>query len=419
VTRLAGSAKLLRAINSSATLAHLLQSGQLTRAELRELTGLSKPTSSEMLRLLTDAGLAVVAGRTAGAPGPTAEIYVPNADAAYAVAVSVRDTTEEDRPDLAIALCDLSGNVRDRAESSVDFSEVFPAEAVAKAVLEACQRADVDTSRVRHVQIGVPGSHDPRTDTIHHVDVPRWGGPGVLADVRSRLITSLGVPAGVATVALENDVNLAAIAERHRGVAAGADSFALLWLGYGIGLATDLGGVLLRGASGGAGEIGYLPLYPAPGAAGPNPAPGIGGPSDLQLLIGGPAVIRLASESGIAAQTSGEAITAAIALGQDRVLEVLAHRIAFALATVVAVLDPPLVVLAGEVAQAGGTKLRDAVVAAMYPATPQPPPGITGGDVQIAVTAVADDAVLLGGLDAGLHALRESLISSLAQPTLD
>jgi len=410
VTRLAGSAKLLRAINSSATLAHLLQSGQLTRAELRDLTGLSKPTSSEMLRLLTDAGLAIVAGRTAGAPGPTAEIYAPNADAAYAVAVSVRDTTEEDRPDLAIALCDLSGNVRDRAESSVDFTEVFPAEAVAKTVLEACQRADVDTSRVRHVQIGVAGSYDPRTDTIHHVDVPGWGGPGVLNDVRSRLFTSLGVPAGVATVALENDVNLAAIAERHRGVAAGADSFALLWLGYGIGLATDLGGVLLRGASGGAGEIGYLPLYHSPA---------VDGPSDLQLLIGGPAVIRLAAESGISAQTSGEAITAAIALGQDRVLEVLAQRIAFALATVVAVLDPPLVVLAGEVAQAGGTKLRDAVVAAMYPAAPRSPPGNTGGDVQIAVTAVADDAVLLGGLDAGLHALRESLISSLAKRTLD
>ena len=410
MTRLAGSAKLLRAINSSATLAHLLQSGQLTRAELRDLTGLSKPTSSEMLRLLTDAGLAIVAGRTAGAPGPTAEIYAPNADAAYAVAVSVRDTTEEDRPDLAIALCDLSGNVRDRAESSVDFTEVFPAEAVAKTVLEACQRADVDTSRVRHVQIGVAGSYDPRTDTIHHVDVPGWGGPGVLNDVRSRLFTSLGVPAGVATVALENDVNLAAIAERHRGVAAGADSFALLWLGYGIGLATDLGGALLRGASGGAGEIGYLPLYHSPA---------VDGPSDLQLLIGGPAVIRLAAESGISAQTSGEAITAAIALGQDRVLEVLAQRIAFALATVVAVLDPPLVVLAGEVAQAGGTKLRDAVVAAMYPAAPRSPPGNTGGDVQIAVTAVADDAVLLGGLDAGLHALRESLISSLAKRTLD
>ncbi len=418
MTRLTGSAKLLRAMNSSATLAHLLQAGQLTRAELRELTGLSKPTSSEMLRLLTEAGLALVAGRTVGAPGPTAEIYAPNPDAAYAVAVSVRDTTEEDRPDLAIALCDLNGKVRDRTECRVDFTEVSPAEAVTKAVIEACQRADIDLARVLRVQIGVAGSYDRRTDTIHHVDVPGWSGPGVLGEVRSRLAGNLGVPRGGATVTLENDVNLAAIAERHRGVVAkghggvaeGAESFVLLWLGYGIGLATDLGGTLLRGAHGGAGEIGYLPLYRASDDADPD---------DLQRLIGGPAVIRLAAEAGIGADTAGDAVTAAIARGADRVLEVLAHRIAFALATVVAVLDPPLVVLAGEVAQAGGAKLRDAVVAAMYPAAPQPPPGITGGDVQIAVTAVADDAVLLGGLDAGLHALRESLISSLALPSLD
>jgi hypothetical protein len=40
-------------------------------------------------------------------------------------------------------------------------------------------------------------------------------------------------------------------------------------------------------------------------------------------------------------------------------------------------------------------------------------------DVRVAVTAVADDAVLLGGLDAGLRAVRESLISSLAEPTSD
>jgi predicted NBD/HSP70 family sugar kinase len=403
VARLAGSAKLLRAMNSSATLAHLLQSGRLTRAELRELTGLSKPTSSEMLRLLTDAGLAVVAGRTSGALGPTAEIYAPNADAAYVVALSVRDTTEEERPGLAVALCDLCGEVRDRAESWVDFDETTPARAVATAVQDACRRSDVDPALVRHVQIGVAGAYDPRTDTIHHVDVPGWGGPGVLGSIRTGMAALAGsAGAGDVTVACENDVNLAAIAERHRGVAAGADSFVLLWLGYGIGLATDLGGRLLRGARGGAGEIGYVPLY----------AEGTAEPGDLQRLIGGPAVIRLAAEAGVTAETSSDAITAVIAGGHGRVLERFAQRIGFVLASVVAVLDPPLIVLAGEVGQAGGTELRDAVVTAMHPATP----ASTTEDVRIAVTAVADDAVLLGGLDAGLHALRESLIGSLAQP---
>jgi predicted NBD/HSP70 family sugar kinase len=410
VTRLAGSAKLLRAMNSSATLAHLLRSGRLTRAELRELTGLSKPTSSEMLRLLTEAGLAVVAGRTSGALGPTAEIYAPNADAAYVVALSVRDTTGEDRPGLAVAMCDFRGEVRERSERWIDFAEVSPGDAVAEAVLETCRRAEVDPGRVRHVRIGVAGAYDHTTDVIHHVDVPGWRGSGVLGAIRSRVTAALG-RLDAPTVALENDVNLAAIAERHRGVAADADSFALLWLGYGIGLATDLGGTLLRGAHGGAGEIGYVPLhsYDEEGAA---------GPVDLQDLIGGPPVVRLAARHGITAPTAEEALTTAIARGRHGVVEVFARRIAFVLASVVAVLDPPLVVLAGEVGRAGGEALRDAVVAAMAQHTTHAELA-SHEDVRVAVTAVADDAVLLGGLDAGLRTVRESLISSLADPTSD
>ncbi len=449
MSRLAGSAKLLRAMNSSATLAHLLQAGQLTRAELRERTGLSKPTSSEMLRLLTDAGLAVVTGRTAGSVGPTAEIYAPNGDAAYAVAVSIRDTLGADRPELATAVCDLSATLRDRTESRVDFARVEPAAAVAKAVAEACDRAGVDRRRVHHVQVGVPGSYDRRTDVLRYVDVSGWDRPGILAEIRA----GLDLPAQ-AMVAIENDVKLAAIAERHRGVAVSAESFGLLWLGTGVGLATDLGGTVLRGSRGGAGEIGYLRL------CGGHPPDWTGGSGDLQDLLGGDAVRALAADCGIAAATPGDAVSAAVAGGVDQFLERLAHRIAFALATVVAVLDPPLVVLAGEVAQAGGARLRDAVAVAMQSATAAPaatpaeprrltaampaeprtakaantapkpraagararntePSGRTDTDLQIAVTAVDDDAVLLGGLDAGLAALHESLISSLAQPSSD
>src|SRR5262245_54395964 len=114
--RPAGSAKLLRAINSSAALSHLLDRGRLTRSDLRELTGLSKPTSSEMLRLLADAGLAMVAGRTSGGPGPTAEIYTPNPDAAYVVALSVREPGDPGRAAIAGVMADLTGTLRARIE---------------------------------------------------------------------------------------------------------------------------------------------------------------------------------------------------------------------------------------------------------------------------------------------------------------
>ena len=68
-------------------------------------------------------------------------------------------------------------------------------------------------------------------------------------------------------------------------------------------------------------------------------------------------------------------------------------------------LDPALVVLAGTVAQAGGARLRDAVAIAIRTAAPL--------EAEIATTSLADDAVLLGAVDAGLAAVREDLIRAV------
>jgi len=383
MARLAGSAKLLRAMNESAALGHLLESGALTRNDLRELTGLSKPTTSEVLRRLTEAGLAVVTGHTTGGPGPNAEIYTANPDAAFAVAVSVRETTGTGRPALAAGMSDLAGTTRARAELAVNFDTTGVETAIRDAITHLCAEAAVPADRLRRVQLAVPGAYNPRTDTIHHVDVPGLDRPGLVGALRR----VLGAPVGV-----DNDVNLAAVAERRRGVAGAADSFALLWFGEGLGLAIDLGGTLLRGASGGAGEIGYMPLSLSPG---PGHRP------DLQDVVGGRAVLALAKEHGIEATTPGQAVT----LATPAMLAELAERIAVGLAVVVAVLDPALVVLAGEVGQAGGTALRDAVRAATRAASPL--------ETEVAVTGLADDAVLLGALDAALAEVREELIRNL------
>jgi predicted NBD/HSP70 family sugar kinase len=376
-------------MNESAALAHLLERGQLTRNDLRELTGLSKPTISEALRRLADAGLASVVGHVSAGPGPNAEVYAANPDAAYTVAVSVRDTVGTDGPALAVAGCDLTGNIRGRVEAEVDLARTDPATAVADAVARLHRETGVPTGRIGHVQIGVTGAYDARTGTIHHVDVPGWSRPGLVRELRERLRTEVGV---------DNDVNLAAMAERSHGVGVHVDGFALLWLGAsGLGLAIDLGGVLLRGARGGAGEIGYMPVH----------TPGGGGSRlNLHNLISGPAVRALAGEFGFTGRTPAEALATAVAAGNDaatRFLAALADRIAVGLAAVVAVLDPGLVVLAGEVGRAGGTALRHAVTAAMARAAP---PLVTS----IAVTSIDGDAVLLGALDAGLAAVREALI---------
>ncbi|MDQ7911400.1 ROK family protein [Phytohabitans sp. ZYX-F-186] len=382
MTRLAGSSKLLRAINESATLALLLDRGTLTRGDLRELTGLSKPTTSEVMRRLTDAGLAVVVGHTSGGPGPSAEIYAANPAAGHAIAISVR---EAGRPHLSAVLCDLAGAEVARAEVA---AAADPLPAVTGLVDDLSRRAGLAPGSTRLVQLALPGSYDPAAGVIRHIDVPGWDRPGLVADLAARL---------GATVAADNDVNLAAIAERHHGVAGAVESFALVWFSGGLGLAIDLGGTLLRGARGGAGEIGYVPVGLGRGAD----------RTDLTDLVGGPAVLRLAGTHGIAAATPEAAVAAAVSSADaGPFLDALAERIAYGLAAVAAVLDPPLVVLAGDVGRAGGEALATRVTAALRATTPLDP--------AIAVTGVPGDPVLRGAQAAANHALRAQIIASSA-----
>jgi predicted NBD/HSP70 family sugar kinase len=390
VSRLAGSSKLLRAMNESAALAHLIDPGNLTRADLRKLTALSTPTISEVLRRLTDAGLVTVVGYNSGRPGPNAEIYAANPDAAYAAAVSVRDIGASGAPSVVAALCDLTGSVRARFESRIDFLQTDPKTALVATVAKLRAETGVPAGKIRHVQVGVAGSYDARTETIRHVEVPGFARTGLVPEIAAALGTHVGV---------DNDVNLAAVAERRRGVGQDADGFALLWLGQdGLGLAIDIGGTLMRGARGGAGEIGYMPLY-APDSTHRK--------VDLQDLVGGPAVLALAHDNGVAGGTPLEVVTNAAA-DPDAAGEFfaqLADRVSVGLAAVIAVLDPSLVVLAGQVAQAGGQTLLAAVNGAILRAAPL--------ESKIAVTTIHDDAVLLGALDAGLIAVREALVASI------
>ncbi|WP_433075391.1 ROK family transcriptional regulator [Dactylosporangium sp. CA-052675] len=381
-------------MNDAAALSHVLERGPLTRGELRDLTGLSKPTISEALRRLTEARLVSVVGYVSAGPGPNAEVYAVNPDAAYAVALSVRSVREPDShgaPTVTAAVTDLAGTVRGRLESAVDFAATDTVAVVADVVDEVCKEAGVARDPVAHVQIAVAGSYDQRGDVLHHVDIPGWGRSGLVEDLRRRLGVTVGV---------DNDVNLAAVAERAHGAGRDAESFTLLWLGEaGLGLAIDLGGTLLRGARGGAGEIGYMP---------------IGAGTDLQTLVGGAAVLELGAAHGFAAPTAAgtmAAVAAGAAEGDPAAAEfvtVLAGRIALGLSAVVAVLDPPLVVIGGEVGRAGGELLGAAVAAALAEAAPL--------DTTIATTRVQDDAALLGAQEAGRASVREALLAGLSRP---
>ena len=292
-----GTPSLLRELNDRAALGLLLGGELLTRSQISEYTGLSKVTVSQMLTRLEERGLVAIAGEQAGGRGPNAALYSVVPSSAYVAGLYV----ESDLVSAAVA--DVTG--RRVAEVSGNPNGVDdPVELVRGTVERACASGGIEARRLSALVIGSPGVVDPRTgDPRLAVNLPAWH-EGALDALKS---------AWHQPIVIENDVNLAAMAERADGAAAGADDFVLVWLGVGLGLATILGGQLHRGTAGAAGEIGYLPVHGAPLHTDiRHPASG-----GFQSLAGGSAVRDLAARHGFAAQTPAEAVQAALA-GTDR-----------------------------------------------------------------------------------------------------
>src|SRR5580693_4287167 len=378
-----GTPSLLRELNDRAALGLLLGGEMLTRSQISEYTGVSKVTVSQMLTRLEERGLVVIAGEQAGGRGPNAALYSVVPSSAYVAGLYV----ESDLVSAAVA--DVTGRRVAEVSGNPNAGE-DPVELVRGTVERACASAGIEVTRLSALVIGSPGVVDPRTgDPRLAVNLPAWH-EGALDALKS---------AWHKPVVIENDVNLAAMAERADGAATGADDFVLVWLGVGLGLATILGGQLHRGTAGAAGEIGYLPVHGAPLHTDiRHPASG-----GFQALAGGSAVRALAAEYGFAAATPAEAVQAAIA-GSEAFLDELAHRVAVGVASVCVVLDPGLVVLGGEVGRAGGAALA-AGVAGICPARPRVVP-----------TGVPDEPVLRGAMLAAVAQARAALLASVADP---
>ena len=286
-----GTPSLLRELNDRAALELLLAEGPLTRAQLSERTGVSKVTVSQMLARLEERALVMIAGEQAGGRGPNAALYSVIPSSAYVAGLYVEFDL------VSVAVADVAGNRV--ADVSMDpHGGDDPVGLVREAIGQACANAGISSETLSAVVIGSPGVLDPRTGAPRlAVNLPTWQ-EGVLDGLREVLHTP---------VLIENDVNLAAMAERAGGTAAGLDDFAFVWLGMGLGLASVIGGQVRRGIGGAAGEIGWMPVHGAPLPVG-NEHPGKAG---LQALAGGLAVQALAAEHGFGGATPADAVAAA------------------------------------------------------------------------------------------------------------
>lgn len=362
-------------------------SGSVSRAEVARRSGLSKPTVSQALAGLLESRLVREVGRESGRKGPGAVLFELNPSSGWVVGLDVG------RHWVRAVLADITGTiVARRDERARARSAATLVTQIGRIAHDVAGDAGLRWAQVTHATVGNPGVLDPSRGKLALApNLPGWGKPGLVEAIRRELGTR---------TSFENDVNLAALGERHLGAGRGVKDFCLLWIGTGVGLGIVIGGELYRGAAGAAGEIGYLPL-------------GAGDPHDravrrrglLEESASGAAVIQAARAAGMRARTA-KSVFAAARRGEPgavQAVEVEAARIALAIAAVVPILDPELVILGGGIARGGGDLLVDPVARELERLSPFRP--------RLRVSELGDDAVLHGAVSVALRAAREELFA--------
>jgi predicted NBD/HSP70 family sugar kinase len=311
--------------SARAVFAVLAEAGSATRPQLAAACGLSKPTVSLAMAELETAGLAARSGTANGATGRSAAVYRLGPQAGCVLAV-----------DLGSTHTDVRGCALDGAVLAVQRTgdELRPADAV-HTVIDALAAAGAGP--LRSVVVAVP-------------DVASQDAQGRSRPATARIRTAfdgLALPPEV-PVQVENNVNCAALAELHEGAARdrGTTGFGYLQIGYGIGLGIVLGGQVLRGANGAAGEVARLPYPWTEGRRAEH--------EGLEAYAGARSLVARAArawgpDDGPRPRTAerlfalaAEGRTTAVALVADHAADV--GRLA---AAVAAVLDPGLIVLGG------------------------------------------------------------------------
>lgn len=200
------------------------------------------------------------------------------------------------------------------------------------------------------IGVGIPSRVDRATGaSVGAAHLPLEGVP-----LRDVLVDRTGLP-----VYVDNDANLAALAEHRAGAAAGASDVVMITIGTGIGGGLILGGRLYRGATGAAGEIGHMTIgFEGPECAGDCPGRGC-----FETYVSGPALARAGVEAGLGPDLDGAAVTELALAGDPAAREavgVIGRRLGAGIASLLNLFDPEVVVVGGGVSRAGDLLLEPA-----------------------------------------------------------
>lgn len=390
-----GGPQNLRLMNCAAVLTAIREAGAARVAELMEATGLSRPTVTAAVATLIEDGLVEETEAPAeDTPrmGRPARVLRFRADARYVLGVDVGPHS---------AYCeaaDLNGTIvaRERRDLAGAAEPTDVLERVEALMTDVLDTAGVPVSALATVGVGTPGIVDPRRG--HAVRTPSM--PGWDSVELGRLLEQrFHCP-----VLVENDVNLALVAERWRGAGSQADDLLLVQWGSRVGAAVLVQGQLLRGAHDAAGELGFVDLDEEPRGVQPD------GYGPLESAVGTGWIFRRARSLGDRHSPDAAAVLTAAADGDERALQALDEacaRLARGLAPALLVLDPELVIIGGGIVLAGDAVL-DALQRHLERRVLVMP--------RLELSHLGDDAVALGAVHVAVSEAQRRLLDRFTIP---
>ncbi len=370
-------------VNSTLLLDALRGGGALPRAALARVTGLSIATVNRLVDRMIEDGEVEETGQAPSTGGRPARLVRFNASAHAVLAVALGGRL------ATAAVTDLDAQVLLRDERLVDSQargtgrDVF--EAVAALGSELIEKAAAQRIEVRAACVSVPGVVRHRSGLVEFAPALQWFDFSLVSLLEERL--------GIA-VRVENDVNLAAVAELRHGTARGRSDVLTVMVGTGVGAALILDGRLYRGAVGASGELGYTMMGRS---SLDSPWPGFG---DLESRIGAAGVLRRLDD-GQAAEPDADSFLERVRGGDAAaraVFDELVDDLALSIANASALLNPELVVLGGEFGRACADLMLPAIgrrVNGRIPFVPELAAAELDDAAELAIDASADGAALL------------------------
>lgn len=338
---------------------NLIKAGPISRAQMAAQSGLSAATISNLTSELLAEGLVRESGVVETSRGRPPVILSLNSRARFVVGVKVMPdslvavVTDLDADVVAHRVAD-DLEVSEGTDGGVDRTPLDVIEQVTELVDAVIQDAGIDRSDLLGVGLGLAGVIDSNAGVCRYSPFFGWRDANLAGPLASALDLD---------VYLENDVNSLTVAEQWFGHGQGFEHFVVVTVGRGVGIGFVLNGRFYGGHGGGVGELGHITVAPD------GPMCGCGRRGCLEMMASDRALIqaahnaidegRLASLAGSEPVTVEMLVTAATE-GDEAAQVLLADSgrwLGRGLAMVVNLLNPELIIVAGEGVEAGEWRL--------------------------------------------------------------